>query len=1038
MLDFQIKQTPFRFGLAEGDDPHAVPFGVLTRLENYVWKKTNRVEKRLGTEWLGSSKAGGGNLSAAVRLFSRGKELCLLDGDKLFSYSTTLGTWSLVDRVPAAGLTWAPLVDTTDGVAGSDTFVSGDFVVTAWTEGDPTNITSTGGELWIQVARLSGEGMYLAPLSLGGTHQGVRVLVIGTTALFIVNTTATGNIYAYSLDLTTFAAPGAPTVLRADRIVANRQNWDANVIDGSTDFVLAYQPAAGGVMRLDRFTSALAAVANSTVALAGVVCQAVSVCATEGESVYVVFQDTNTGIIHLYVADPATMVQVGATINLAVGFAANPARVGVCRYSSTQCAAVYTGLVAAVVVNITESMIVSNVPAIVANTTRFTYGTEIVSNPFMLGTKCYVFVSNYPYFYYGVVDAFLGSQCALLEIFDGDTGGGQHMYVGNVDPLVSGTTRLRDPIPRFRAASTEEMLRSLPVIGTIPNNKYIWRCGLRQIRVTIGASVPKDLWRSTLSGIESHFCCGTLTVYDGTMIFDYGFPRAPVIYNLPSAGAGGMVAGQYLYAVVLEFRGAANVLYRSPVGTIATPVTVLAFPNNLVTVRVENANVGNKKHVGTERYPTQVATYRSVVEGSFVQRLTVEPAANVLAVDYTQPLQDLADPNADADILNAAGPFILPLSARPAVYTGGGELNDQAPPAEVTMFAHVDRLFVLDGGELTWWYSKRFTDNVGVAPGFNTAFRVILTRKQVAGASMDDKAIFFSNEGIDYMLGLGPAKDGTSNDFSTPVRIQTDVGCKNARSVVSCPDGVMFESVRGIYLLTRNLELVWIGRPIQDTLVLFPNITSATLVAHRNEIRFTANNGDGTEGVVMVYNYVEKQWSTSRYYDGVADFYGCPIADSCMWNGAWTFTTPSGSVYKEVTTHHFDDTDTYADGVIETAWNSAAGPIAYHAVRNFWIQGVSHSNHDLTIEIGFDSNNTYQQIRPFPSLSRVTAVGDLEEAKISVGKRRKCNSIRFKITDSKPTTFNSAPGNGKGPAFATMGYEVGVKKGDNTPKAKKG
>lgn len=1037
MLDFQLKQAPFRFGLAEGDDPHAVPFGVLTRLENYVWKKTNRVEKRLGTEWLGSSKAAGGNLSAAVRLFSRGTELCLLDGDNLFSYSSALGTWSLVDRVPAAGLTWSPLVDTTDGVAGSDTFVSGDFVVSAWTEGDPTIGTSTGGELWIQVARLSGEGTYLAPLSLGGTHQGVRVLVIGTTALFIVNTTATGNIFAYSLDLTTFATPGAATVLVADRIVSNQQNWDANIIAGSSDFALAYQPAAGGIMRTSRFSSALVAGVTADVALAGVVCRAISVCADEGESVYVVFQDTNTGTIHLYVADPATMIQVGVTINLAVGFALE-ARVGVCRYSATQCAAVYSALDAAAIGFSTESMIVSNAPAIVALTTRVTYGTEIVSNPFMLGTKCYVFVSNYPTVYYDVVDAFLGSQCSLLEVFDGSFGAGQHLYVGNVDPLVSGVCRIKCPVPRFRATSTEEMLGSLPVIGTIPNNKYIWRCGLRQVRVTIGTSVPKDLWRSTLSGTESHFCCGTLTVYDGTMVFDYGFPRAPVFYNLPSAGAGGMVAGLYLYAAVIEFRGAANVLYRSPVGTISNPVTVLAFPNNLVTVKICNTTVGNKKHVGTERYPTQIGVFRSVVGGSFVQRLTVEPTANLLRNNYAQALQTLADPNADADILNAAGPFILPLSARPAVYTAGGELNDQAPPAEVTMFAHVDRLFVLDGGELTWWYSKRFTDNVGVAPGFNTAFRVILTRKQVAGASMDDKAIFFSNEGIDYMLGLGPAKDGTGNDFSTPIRIQTDVGCKNARSVVPCPDGVMFESVRGIYLLTRGLELVWIGRPVQDTLALFPNITSATLVAHRNEIRFTANNGDGTEGVVMVYNYVEKQWSTSRYYDGVADFHGCPIADSCMWNGAWTFTTPGGSVYKEVTTHHFDDTDTYADGVIETAWNSAAGPIAYHAVRNFWIQGVSHSNHDLTIECGFDSNNTYQQIRTFESLSRVTSVGDLEEAKISVGKRRKCNAIRFKITDSKPTTFNSAPGNGKGPAFATMGYEVGVKKGDNTPKGKKG
>lgn len=1042
MLDFQLKQTPFRYGLAEGDDPHAVPFGVLTKLENYVWKKTNRVEKRLGTEWLGRSKSGGGTLSATLRLFSRGKNLCLIDGENLYSYSSLTSTWTLVDRVPATGLTWVPLVDTTDGVAASDTFVSGDFVVTAWMEGDPTSPITAGGELWVQIARLNGEGMYLAATSLnaGAVFQGIRVLVIGNTAILVTTLTGLNNIYAFTIDLTTLAIAG-PTVVANNKNVSAVQNWNADIIAGSDDFILSFRTTAAATVRLNRVSSALAPVANASLVIAGSVVDGIAVCATEGESVYVILRDTTSGDILLYCADPTTLAQVGATLVFSAGTYFTETVVGICRLDATRAVGVFS--TAAANGFVTESKVVDNTATIVANTTRMTNGTLICCQPFVLSGKAYVFASNLAQNYFDSLDAFLGVQCAMLELYDGHLVAGstanQHRYVGNADTLLGAMTRVTCPLGQLRAASTTEIIGSLSFIGTAPNINTFWRCGLRLLRVTAGVSLPKDLWRSALSGVESHFCCGTFSVYDGSMVFDYGFACAPVFLNVIGAGAGGEIqAGAYLYAVVLEFRGAADVLYRSSVGYHVTPVST-AGAASLVTLDIINTNVGNKRHVDGERYPTQVAVHRTVVGGSVPQRLALEPAVNVLRNDYNSGLQQYVDTRADTSIDAAIGVGLgMDLAARPAVYTAGGELNDQAPPAQVTMFTHVDRLWVLDGSELAWWFSKRFSDNAGVAPGFNTAFRVVLMRKQVAGASMDDKAIFFSESGIDYMLGVGPAKDGSGNDFSTPVRVQSDVGCSNARSVVPCPDGIMFASVRGIYLLTRGLELVWIGRPVQDTLALFPDITSATLVAHRNEIRFTANNTERTEGVVLVYNYIEKQWSTSRYYDGVSDTHGCPIADACMWNGAWTFATPGGAVYKEVLTHHFDDGDTYSDGIIETAWNSASGPIAYHAVRNFWIQGVSHSDHDLSIEIAFDSNNTYQQIREFPALSPVTSVGDLEEAKISVGKRRKCNSIRFKVTDSAPTTIGSLPGTGKGPSFATMGYEVGVKKGDNTPKGKKG
>src|SRR4051812_49718623 len=95
MLDFVVSQNPWRFGLAEGTDPHQVPPGTLTTAENVVCTKSGRWDKRRGTSLLSktvdaTSAAAWGTsttIGAAKRLLTRGNELCLIDGSNLYAYS---------------------------------------------------------------------------------------------------------------------------------------------------------------------------------------------------------------------------------------------------------------------------------------------------------------------------------------------------------------------------------------------------------------------------------------------------------------------------------------------------------------------------------------------------------------------------------------------------------------------------------------------------------------------------------------------------------------------------------------------------------------------------------------------------------------------------------------------------------------------------------------------------------------------------------------------------------------------------------------
>jgi hypothetical protein len=221
-------------------------------------------------------------------------------------------------------------------------------------------------------------------------------------------------------------------------------------------------------------------------------------------------------------------------------------------------------------------------------------------------------------------------------------------------------------------------------------------------------------------------------------------------------------------------------------------------------------------------------------------------------------------------------------------------------------------------------------------------------------------------------------------------------------------------------MLDRGMNVQWISKRVQDLLDTYPNITSAVLVQDKNHVRFSCVNDAGSSGVVLVYDYVEQQWSTFYYAGGIA------IADACMHDGVYTFVTPAGVVYKESEATYLDN-GAWVTALIETAWIHAAGPLAYHAVRNFRIDGVSATNHGISIEVGFNGETNYQQGPETWSeaTANVTTVGPSVTANISIGTRRKCRSIRFKVYDSSPAVL----GTGQGAKWSTMGIEVGQKRG---------
>lgn len=1014
MLQFSLVQAPLRFGLAEGTDPRLVPFGTLLTAENCIWEKQGRIAKRLGSTALTSSIVGGGTITAGARLGVRAGELWLTTGSTLYSYTSS--GWVSRGAHPELGLEWHTATDTSTGVQCADLVaLTNGQVVEAWVSGDPSPTAKVTGTLYYQVRDPVSRTIITPPTQVSvGVAPNMRLVASGNTwALFYL---VSGNLVVQ--------LAASNTTLKTDAVNSATAVLDAYT--QGTDFVVAYALAAGGI-RLVRYDAAtISQQATDTVTgEASTGYGSISVGGASGETLYIAYFDGTNTRIRFAAANPSTLAQTVAPVNVESVATMTAGTVGLVRQNSTNCLLVYsfvTGANTTAQAGVTRNVTIRNDGVI--NGGQSTWFMRPLSRPFAVGSSFFCFLATDAI----APAASVTSSDTFLVDVTRVSNSEPFRQVGKVDVLIGGCWA-RGHVQTPMTFSTGVIAALLPWQSTPPTGIIGVRQGLRHVRVTSGAALPADMWRSVEVMGESAIVGGVLGSYDGVDCIGWGWPHGPYfdLSNFATSGAGGSIgAGTYIYNVTAERRRASGLLHRSPVGI---PVTVtLGGATSKTTIAVLGASLGrSSKNYG------EFVFFRTVAGGTIPQRISLEPA-NALIVDnasltYPATVNDTQSDTGIAGLLN--------LSARPPIYTAGGELEDTQPVAFVTECVHRNRIFGVAGDRRTVWLSKDFTANGPIAPGFHPSMTMTFAEDLTAVASLDDKLIAFSSQRPYYVIGDGPAPNGLGSDYAAPTPIVSDVGCSNPRSVVQIPSGILFQSSRGIYLLSRALQTGWIGRPIKDQLAAFPNITSAVLVPTRSEVRFTANNVAGTAGIVLVYNYVEDQWTTSRYT--VAGVYGPPIADATLWNGTWTFVTTSGVVVTENASSYLDGS-TWVPMTIETAWVAANGPLTFQSVRRFALEGESLSNHDLTISVGFERELAYSQSAPFVAGSPVTAIGPLEQAEITIGTRRKCQAIRFKVADATPTNPGTYPvGTGQGPSFTAVGINVGIKSGfANKPATKMG
>jgi hypothetical protein len=90
-------------------------------------------------------------------------------------------------------------------------------------------------------------------------------------------------------------------------------------------------------------------------------------------------------------------------------------------------------------------------------------------------------------------------------------------------------------------------------------------------------------------------------------------------------------------------------------------------------------------------------------------------------------------------------------------------------------------------------------------PEFSDALYLQVGVNVTALAELDDKLIAFGDNSTYVISGDGPEPTGANNSFSAPFKVSADVGCSRPDTITTIPQGLMFVSQKGIFLLDRGM-----------------------------------------------------------------------------------------------------------------------------------------------------------------------------------------------------------------------------------------
>jgi hypothetical protein len=978
-LPINIQNISLAGGMNEKTPREMLPPDQLELVKNGRWITPGKVETRLGYATLATSLVGSGTLPTAShdRLLVRDDELCRLNERGLYSYQTEVAKWIRRDDVPEAHL-YANRILSVFG----DDLRNGDMAIAS--NGLQcvafTRLSSIAAEAGLYAIIASPDGRLVLRSRLAADASKPRVVAVGN--IFVVayaSATDANTIYAHTIGATDPAAFTSASAIVTDLQGTGNLAWD--MASTSTYFVLAYQSNAFDVT-VRRFDTSLTNTHSDTQTSPTVGGQVAIY--VDGTNVMVAYADTALVTTQIGRWSPtlvfdyiAVAIAAATGTFLTIGPDSNASNVWIARTGSQGCEV---------------RAFAKSTGAAVSGATRLTQNVEIASKIFspILGA--------------GAGDAFI---CVRVAVGEDEQEGLVCCALGSLS--TSSSHRLR-PIAKWLTGkvSWSATDNHLPQAAALSNSFYATHIEKEFSLQGRGAHVvvarldmnAGNRWARIEDRDTALVAAGMLHQYDGDQLTEIPYAWYPWFTTSVTAEATNpLPAGTYEYTVVYEWTDARGRIHRSIPALTQTQV-VAANQKAVLTIR--NLTVTSRSDVaGTYRTPVFLAVYRRGPGAG-----AADPFVRLAAVGggtYPEGALPMNDPlNAtqvvtDSGTGGASGERWTTVN-QPQLYTTGGVL-EASPPSSCRVLTKWDNRIWLGGCENanSIWYSRELVE--GEPPYFHENQQVLCEEKVTALANFDSALIVFAENAIWVMQGNGPNDRGEGSTYTGLVKLPSEVGCKDWRSVCVTEEGVFFQHRpgEGIYLLDRSLSLLYIGAAIENhATVLYPTVTSAVAVPSEDEVRFSVTNG--TTGRLLVYNTLIKQWMTHQLYSSLE----LDPRDAVMWQDAYVWVKSDRVAWQSASYQDYDTAAVSAHLIaleIRTGDIALAGPLGVERTWRCLLLGRRHSGqHGLEVKIAYDQSDTFTDTKTwtFQEVDAWTSLPN-ESFEVVAHSRQEARSIRLSI-----------------------------------------
>lgn len=1012
-LTEQVTDFPLVGGVDESTRPRLC--SRLLAMVNCRQVKTGSIEKRYGTSCVGAVNARLGGLGTPPQgelLTSLGREVVRIGAGQVDACIQSVGSadCSFKGRASEALLYRRSISPGDTYAANLDIACAGVFQIVTYQSYSGTSVN-------IVYEVIDNEGSVIIPRTVAATIASgggsSRACVFGNYAV-IAWSSQSGSTYTISMiriDLTTMVVSGVSAIYAGSSLGA----WA--FAGGGSVYYFAYADSTGThISRLDAtglLTTAL--VATDTYAVS-----TIDVAWSPTVAAYVAYiEDGGSGVgINVYARayDQTTLSPITARTTVA---AYGPSESG-----SYGLGIAASGSTAWVAFNSFDSSIpysaeiarwVSFNTSAAVGTVYTSYQTLLVSKPFVANGLLYVFASNHHSTH---------ATHFLLHLADGAT------------PATGLNARIvAVGAPRQVPYNTPFFSKAVSSVALVASGHYVLAALVSGSIINSLVACIYDVYIGNTSPVAAEIggllitSGGCVSAYDGSTVAELGMAYEPDL-NVATAtvtSGGSMSVGVYYYLLCYEWRYANGAVVRSipsypyqfdgsqAIGSQGLLSVTTTSGNQSVSFRYPNLNLTNKQHTADQINAVSLVVYRTQVGGSTFYRASSIP---LLATALNNPAS-----GADASITDSLSDAAL--SLMPELYTTGGVLPSEIPPSAAHVAAIQNRIWLSSTDDDTIWISNEIVD--GEAPTFSGSITIAPFEggRVVGVAQINDSKIILKGTSVYVITGDGPGIDGLNGSFSNPQRLNTEVGCIDARSIVTSTLGVLFLSQNGLALIGQDLTVNLVGTSIQDT-VGTSGVVSAALVPDQGLVRFA-----------MVSASVCQTVEFDTFHGGVwgSSVYTSPggsgtetIVGATYCRGSWFYLNSAGLLFQETKASWLDAngaTTAYVPSRARLAYLSLAGIQGYQRV--WWVSAdmTRFDAHDLTIKIYVDDARSTTQTKTWSDA--VASLWPRYQAQMHVT-HQECEALSVEVSDAAPTGGGTVT-TGQGFSLFGVSAELGIDRG---------